>query len=128
METSDAIQAFAALAQPTRLAVFRLLVRQGPQGLPAGAIARKLAVPQNTLSSHLAVLARGGLVSSRRAGRRIIYAADMDGVRRILLYLTRDCCQGRPETCGALLEEVLSTTACRPSKARGAAALRGERA
>lgn len=101
------INAFAALAQPTRLAVFRLLIREGAEGLPAGEIARCLNVPQNTLSSHLSVLARGQLVRSRREGRHVIYAADLDGVRRVILFLTRDCCHGRPEKCEALVDSLL---------------------
>ena len=102
------MNAFAALAQPTRLKVFRLLIRQGPEGLPAGEIARRLGVAQNTLSAHLSVLARGRLVRSRRKGRHVIYAADLEGVRRLILFLTRDCCHGRPEKCEALLDSLLS--------------------
>ena len=101
------MNAFAALAQQTRLAVFRLLIRQGPEGLPAGEIARRLGVPQNTLSTHLSVLARGSLVRARRRGRNIIYAADLEGVRQLILFLTRDCCHGRPEKCEALVETLL---------------------
>jgi len=102
------MHAFAALAQQTRLAVFRLLIRQGPEGLPAGEIARRLGVPQNnTLSTHLSVLARGNLVRARRQGRNIIYAADLEGVQQIILFLTRDCCHGQPEKCEALVETLL---------------------
>ena len=101
------LAAFGALAQATRMAVFRLLVREGPQGLPAGEIARRLGVPQNTLSTHLAVLARGELVTSRREGRRIIYAASMAGVRDMVLFLTRDCCAGRPEKCCELVDMLM---------------------
>ena len=101
------MNAFAALAQPTRLAVFRLLIREGPEGLPAGEIARRLKVPQNTLSAHLSVLARGQLVRSRRKGRHVIYAADLEGVRQLILFLTRDCCHGRPEKCEALVDSLL---------------------
>ena len=101
------MNAFAALAQPTRLAVFRRLIREGPDGLPAGEIARRLEVPQNTLSAHLSVLARGRLVRSRREGRHVIYAADLEGVRRLILFLTRDCCHGRPEKCEALVDSLL---------------------
>ncbi len=109
MSDETLMNAFAALAQPTRLAVFRLLIREGPDGLPAGEIARRLGVPRNTLSAHLAVLARGRLVRSQRKGRHVIYAADLEGVRRIVLFLTRDCCHGRPEKCEALLDALLPT-------------------
>ena len=107
MDMTDAIEGFAALAQETRLAAFRLLVEAGPAGLPAGDIARALAVPHNTLSSHLAQLTRTGLVASRRDGRQVIFAADFDGMRGLIAYLIEDCCRGRPEACGPLLEAAL---------------------
>ncbi|HHN67026.1 MAG TPA: ArsR family transcriptional regulator [Thermopetrobacter sp.] len=107
MNDEALMHAFAALAQPTRMKVFRLLVREGPDGLPAGDIARRLNVPQNTLSTHLAVLARGRLVRKRRAGRHVIYAADMEGVRDMIRFLTRDCCHGHPEKCEQLLDALL---------------------
>ena len=100
MEVTDAIEAFAALAQEHRLAVFRLLVREGPNGLPAGEIAERVAVPPSTLSHHLAHLERAGLLRSWRVERRIFYAVDMEGTRRLLTFLTEDCCQGHPELCG----------------------------
>jgi DNA-binding transcriptional ArsR family regulator len=99
MEPNDAIEALGALAQETRLAAFRLLVRTGPAGLPAGAIAEALGVPPATLSFHLAHLARAGLVTSARHGRTIVYAADFAGMSALLAYLSEDCCQGRPEFC-----------------------------
>ena len=107
MNDETAQEAFAALAQATRMKVFRLLVREGPEGLPAGEIARRLNVPQNTLSSHLSLLARGRLVRARREGRRIIYSPDLNGVRGMILFLTRDCCHGKPEKCGGLAEMLL---------------------
>lgn len=103
METKQAVSALAALSQETRLLVFRLLVRQGPAGLPAGVIAEQLNVPPPTLSSHLAQLERAGLVRSWRVERRIFYAIEVEGTRRLLRYLTEDCCQGHPEFCGGLL-------------------------
>lgn len=112
MDMNAAIEGFAALAQETRLATFRLLVEAGPQGLPAGDVARALAVPHNTLSTHLAQLTRAGLVTSRRDGRQVIFAADFDGMRSLIAYLIEDCCQGRPEACGPLLEAALP--ACCP--------------
>jgi DNA-binding transcriptional ArsR family regulator len=108
METLDAVTAFAALAQETRLDVFRLLVRAGLDGLPAGAIAEQLGVPPPTLSFHLAHLTSAGLLESRRHGRFIFYCVHFDGVRDLLTYLTQDCCQGQPELCG----EVMAATRC----------------
>lgn len=102
MEITQAIGAFGALAQATRLEVFRLLLRQGPNGLPAGEIAAALAVPPATLSFHLKQLEQAGLLTARRDSRLIYYAADIEGVRRLLAFLTEDCCQGRPEICGDL--------------------------
>lgn len=106
MESESAILALAALAQPTRLDAFRLLVRHEPEGLPAGEVADLLAVPANTLSAHLGVLARAGLVGADRRGRSIVYRADLDRLRDVVLYLLKDCCQGRSELCGPLLAEL----------------------
>ena len=100
MEILEAVTALSALAQQTRLEIFRLLVREGPHGLPAGAIARRLMVPPATLSFHLKELEGAGLLARHRRGRTIIYAANYEGTRRVLAYLTEDCCQGRPEICG----------------------------
>lgn len=102
MEEKAAVNALAALAQETRLRVFRILIEEGPSGLPAGAIAERLGVPPSTLSFHLAHLERAGLVRSTRLQRQVIYAADIDGTRRLLTFLTADCCQGHPEICGGL--------------------------
>jgi ArsR family transcriptional regulator, arsenate/arsenite/antimonite-responsive transcriptional repressor len=100
MEMKRALEAFAALAQEHRLAVFRLLVREGPNGLAAGDIAQRVAVPPSTLSHHLAHLERAGLLRSWRVERRIFYAVDIEGTRRLVTFLTEDCCQGHPEICG----------------------------
>ncbi len=108
MDTQSAIDALAALAQETRLKVFRLLVQTGSEGLAAGEIARTLDVPPATLSFHLNHLETAGLITSERQQRRIIYAADYAGMRGLLHFLTQDCCQGRPELCGDLL------AACEP--------------
>jgi ArsR family transcriptional regulator len=102
METRNAIEAFAALAHQQRLAVFRMLVRTGPNGLSAGEIAMRLETPPSSLSFHLTQLERAGLIRSRRESRNVIYAADIEGTRRVISYLTEDCCQGRPEICGDL--------------------------
>ncbi len=102
MESYDAIKRLSALAQESRLAVFRLLVKAGPDGAAAGEIARALEITPNTLSAQLTVLANADLVTSRRAGRSIIYAADYDAMSALLLYLMQDCCQGRAEVCAPL--------------------------
>ena len=101
---NQATEALGALAQETRLLVFRLLVRHGPSGLKAGDIARELQVTPPTLSHHLAHLERAGLLRSWRVQRQIFYAAEFNGMRRLLTFLTEDCCQGRPEMCGELTQ------------------------
>ncbi len=92
MQQKDAVTALAALAQETRLAVFRLLVQQGPSGLAAGEIASQLGIVPPTLSFHLKELAHAGLVSSRQQGRFVIYAADFDAMNALLAFLTENCC------------------------------------
>ncbi|MCZ7652105.1 MAG: metalloregulator ArsR/SmtB family transcription factor [Thermoanaerobaculia bacterium] len=92
MESELAISRLAALAHPTRLDLFRRLVRQGPAGEPAGAIAAALGVPGPTLSFHLAALARAGLVAARRKGRSVHYAADYHAIEALVGYLTENCC------------------------------------
>jgi ArsR family transcriptional regulator, arsenate/arsenite/antimonite-responsive transcriptional repressor len=93
------LAALAALGQGTRLEIFRLLMRHEPDGLPAGTIAEMLGHPQNTLSSHLAILARARLVRGMREGRSIIYRADIKGMRDFMAFLVTDCCGGHPELC-----------------------------
>jgi DNA-binding transcriptional ArsR family regulator len=94
METTQAIDALAALAHPSRLAIFRLLVEAGPQGLAAGAIAGKLKLPAATLSFHLANLAHAGLIRNRQEGRFVIYSTDFDNMNALIAYLTENCCSG----------------------------------
>ncbi|MFZ5748161.1 MAG: ArsR/SmtB family transcription factor [Pseudomonadota bacterium] len=106
MENESAIAALGALAQETRLDAFRLLVRHEPDGMAAGEIARQLGVPQNTLSAHLGVLARAGLVRSERRSRSILYRADLDGLRAMTLFLLKDCCGGNADLCGPLIAEL----------------------
>jgi DNA-binding transcriptional ArsR family regulator len=106
MKQDLAIDAFSALAQPTRLEAFRLLVRQEPDGLPAGEIARRLDVPHNTLSTHLAILTRAGLISVERHSRSMIYRVELKTVRKLVLFLLKDCCNGQPELCAPLIEEI----------------------
>jgi ArsR family transcriptional regulator, arsenate/arsenite/antimonite-responsive transcriptional repressor len=108
MELSHATEALGALAQESRLKVFRLLVRSGPSGMAAGDIARTLDVPSNTMSSHLAVLSRAQLVASRKDGRSIIYAVDLAGTRALLSYLVEDCCCGKPNVCTPLIDSALA--------------------
>ena len=113
MENEKAVMALAALSQPTRLEAFRILVRHEPDGLAAGDLARLLEVPQNTLSAHLSVLARAGLVSSERHGRSIIYRASLANFQKVALFLLQDCCGGRPEVCAPVIE---SLQPCCPPK------------
>ena len=107
MDTSAALQAFAALSQPTRLDVFRLLIKAGEAGVSAGDISAALDVRQNTMSANLGILARSGLIRSEREGRSIRYFADMDGMRALLSFLMEDCCGGCPELCQPVLDELV---------------------
>jgi len=100
MEQEAAVGALSALAQDTRLTVFRKLVQAGPPGMTAGDIADALGALPSTMSHHLGLLERAGLVRSRRDGRMVIYAADYEGTRQLLAFLMEDCCQGHPEICG----------------------------
>jgi DNA-binding transcriptional ArsR family regulator len=98
-----AVDALAALAHDTRLAVFRMLVKAGPDGMIAGAIADHCRVPPSTMSHHLATLERAGLAQSARESRLIRYRADYAAMRRLLTFLMQDCCQGMPEMCSDLM-------------------------
>ncbi len=99
MENADAVAALAALAQDHRLAVFRLLVQAGPEGLPAGQVADALGLAPNTLTFHFDRLRSAGLVAVRRDGRSMIYAAQFEAMNALLGFLTDNCCQGAPEQC-----------------------------
>ncbi|MTH97947.1 helix-turn-helix transcriptional regulator [Roseibium sp. RKSG952] len=99
MRDEDAIGRLAALAHQDRLATFRLLVKAGPEGLPSGRIAEKLTIPPTRMSFHLAALERAGLLTTRRDGRRIVYAVAYGEMRNLLEFLTEDCCGGHPEIC-----------------------------
>jgi ArsR family transcriptional regulator len=99
MEKTDAVAALAALAQDNRLDVFRLLVQAGPDGMPAGEIATALKLAPNTLTFHFDRLRVAGLVTVRRDGRSMIYAARFETMNTLLGYLTANCCQGAPEAC-----------------------------
>ncbi len=98
METKNVVDALSALAQETRLGVYRLLIEAGPEGMPAGAIGDELGLPAPTLSFHLAHLARAGLVRSRQEGRFVIYSADYQNMNQLVGYLTENCC-GRGRSC-----------------------------
>lgn len=102
MEQRQALTRLSAIAHETRLAIFRLLVQQGPDGMPAGEIAQRLAVAPPTLSFHLKELERAGLIQATRKQRQIIYAADYAGMRALIDFIMRDCCQGHPELCGGM--------------------------
>jgi len=106
MDKLSAIDTLNALAQPTRMAAFRHLVANYPETMPAGELARLLNVPHNSLSTHLSILARARLVAATRDGRLVLYRAEMEPVRDLVAFLTRDCCGGRPEICEPLVEQL----------------------
>jgi ArsR family transcriptional regulator, arsenate/arsenite/antimonite-responsive transcriptional repressor len=114
MKESQALDAFAALSQETRLGIVRLLVREGRDGLPAGAIAEAAKVSPSNVSFHLKELERAGLIEARREARSIIYSASFDGLRALIAFLMKDCCAGRPEICAP----DLANSACAPARAR----------
>lgn len=115
MDQSAALAALSALAQATRLETFRLLVAREPEGVPAGELARLIGTPQNTMSAHLAILTRAGLIKSERHSRSIIYRAGLDQFRTVMVFLLNDCCGGRPEICAPLISDL---TPCCPPKER----------
>jgi len=106
MNTDTALSALSALAHPTRLEAFRLLVQQEPEGLSTGELVDASGLTQSTFSTHLAVLAKAGLVKSEKQGRQQIQRADIDTLRELMLFLAKDCCQGRTELCEPLLAEL----------------------
>ncbi len=110
MESEIAVRRLSALAQDARLALFRLLVTVGPAGMAAGEIARELNIAPNTLSAQLLILSNAELVRARREGRSIIYAANFDAMRDLLVFLTQDCCRNSPVVCEPLA--VLASQAC----------------
>jgi ArsR family transcriptional regulator, arsenate/arsenite/antimonite-responsive transcriptional repressor len=114
MESSDAARSLSALAQESRLEVFRLLVKVGPDGLAAGEIARSLDIAANTMSAQLLVLSNAGLIQSRRDGRSIIYSVDFPAMSELLVFLTQDCCGGRSEICAPLV--AAANRCCKPAK------------
>lgn len=116
MDQTQALDAFAALSQETRLAMVRLLVRAGPDGLPAGAIAEGVGVSSSGASFHLAHLERAGLVGSRRESRSIIYSASFPALSGLVAFLMRDCCQGHPEVCAPAVDALAAAPCCPPKE------------
>jgi DNA-binding transcriptional ArsR family regulator len=118
MKSEHALTSLAALAQETRLAIFRRLVRAGPDGESAGSIADALDTPAPTLSFHLKELERAGLITQRRESRSLFYAARYDGMRELLSFLMADCCAGHPEICNIKPMEICDeSTSCSPARA-----------
>jgi ArsR family transcriptional regulator len=114
MDISRAVTGLSALAHDGRMAIFRLLVKAGPDGMAAGDIARKLKTQPNTMSAQLLLLSNAGLISARRDGRSIFYAVDFEAMSSLLVFLTEDCCRGRPEICAPLIS--VATGCCPPKK------------
>lgn len=111
MDETQAINGLTALAQSTRLRAFQHLIAAYPESVPAGEVARLCDVPHNTMSTHLAILARAGMVAAERQGRVIAYRAGADGLRELVLFLMRDCCRGRADICAPLI----AALACCPT-------------
>ena len=118
METTDTVAALSALAQEHRLAIFRLLVQAGPQGLPAGQVAEQLKLAPNTLTFHFDRLRLAGLVTQRRDGRSMIYAAQFETMNALLGFLTENCCQGSPEQCAPAVCQPATPKTAKPARAK----------
>ena len=119
MESQRVIEALGALAQESRLAVFRHLVGKFPDAVAAGELARRCDVPHNTMSNHLAVLSRAGLLAVVRQSRSMLYSADINRFRTLVLFLTRDCCGGRPDICAPLFDPAATDCLCETEPAHG---------
>lgn len=113
IDEAQALDAFAALSQATRLQMVRALVVAGPRGMAAGAVGEAVGASSSSASFHLSHLERSGLVTSRRESRSIVYAANFDGLSGLVEFLMRDCCQGRPEVCGPAA--VVAASCCAPT-------------
>jgi DNA-binding transcriptional ArsR family regulator len=120
LSEDQAISALAALAQATRLAIYKLLIKHEPVGITAGVIAETIGAPHNTLSSHLAILVRAGLLRATREGRTIIYRSNVKGMQSLIQFLVNDCCDGHPELCN-LLAGAAQGSCCPPSPVKVAA-------
>jgi ArsR family transcriptional regulator len=116
MDATKTVAALGALAHEHRLAIYRMLVERGPNGLAAGLIAEQLAVPPSSLTFHLQHLLRAGLVTQRRMSRQLIYAADFTAMNDLVGYLTENCCQGNPAACGLPIGQ--PQTACQPASVK----------
>ena len=114
MNEKQALAAFGALSQATRLQMMRALVVAGPDGLPAGSVGDEVGASSSSTSFHLANLEQAGLINSRREHRSIIYTANYDALSGLIGFLMRDCCQGRPEICGASM--AMADACCAPQK------------
>jgi DNA-binding transcriptional ArsR family regulator len=108
VNTKEVVQSLAALAQETRLSIFRLLVQTGPEGVPAGQLSEALQVPPATLSFHLKELTHAGLASARQDGRFVYYAADYERMAGLMSFLTQNCCSGMPSECLDVMETALA--------------------
>jgi ArsR family transcriptional regulator, arsenate/arsenite/antimonite-responsive transcriptional repressor len=120
MENKAAVAALAALAQDTRLAIYRLLVERGPEGMPAGRIAEALSLPDSSLSFHLAQLSRAGLIGQKRMSRQLIYSADFAAMNTLVGYLTENCCGGNPALCAPVCEPSCAPVSSPKSKRKSA--------
>jgi ArsR family transcriptional regulator, arsenate/arsenite/antimonite-responsive transcriptional repressor len=110
MDEIEAVAGLTALSHTTRIRAFRRLVTAHPEGLAAGEIARHCDTPHNTMSTHLAILARAGLASPQRQGRSVVYRAELERLRAVVLFLTRDCCRGHAEVCAPLVADLACCT------------------
>lgn len=127
MEKSAALVALAALAQESRLDIFRLLIEAGPAGLPAGRIGEQLRLPSATLSFHLNQLRQAGLITFKRNGRSLIYAAEYAAMSGLMGYLTENCCQGEVADCGVGLCEPTASGMTQKGVSRNEARTRARR-
>jgi DNA-binding transcriptional ArsR family regulator len=118
MKKSDVIEALSALAQETRLDIFRLLVQAGEDGIPAGRIGERLGLPSPTLSFHLNQMRHAGLIAPRREGRSIIYAADFHAMNELMGFLTENCCRGDSAACGVPICDPTTATVKRARRFR----------
>ena len=118
MNDADVVAAFSALGQPKRLEAFKLLVTREPEGLHAGELARIMDTPFNTMSAHMAILVRSGLVNAARNGRFITYRVNISEFAQIMTYLFKDCCDGRPELCAPMFEQFNKMTSKPKAKSK----------